>query len=95
MVQMKLRKVLTGSVLSLGLLVSASPAFATSPSAMVKENNIVQDEISVKELHTKYIYHHNINDFKNIEKDENGRNWYLKGIEYKDGWYVGKYQANY
>ncbi|CAF1812688.1 hypothetical protein JDW21_20525 [Bacillus subtilis] len=92
---MSYKKVLTGVALSVGLLVSASPAFATSPSTMVKENNIVQDEISVKALHTKYIYHHNISDFKNIEPDDNGINWYLKGIEYKDGWYVGKYQANY
>ncbi|CAF1916891.1 MULTISPECIES: hypothetical protein [Bacillus] len=92
---MNYKKVLTGVALSVGLLVSASPAFATSPSTMVKENNIVQDEISVKALHTKYIYHHNISDFKNIEPDDNGINWYLKGIEYKDGWYVGKYQANY
>ncbi|QHM16562.1 hypothetical protein C7M30_00181 [Bacillus subtilis] len=92
---MSYKKVLPGVALSVGLLVSASPAFATSPSTMVKENNIVQDEISVKALHTKYIYHHNISDFKNIEPDDNGINWYLKGIEYKDGWYVGKYQANY
>ncbi|UJE04054.1 hypothetical protein [Bacillus subtilis] len=92
---MSYKKVLTGVALSVGLLVSASPAFATSPSTMVKENNIVQDEISVKALHTKYIYHHSISDFKNIEPDDNGINWYLKGIEYKDGWYVGKYQANY
>ncbi|RPK20949.1 hypothetical protein EH2_00242 [Bacillus subtilis] len=92
---MSYKKVLTGVALSVGLLVSASPAFATGPSTMVKENNIVQDEISVKALHTKYIYHHNISDFKNIEPDDNGINWYLKGIEYKDGWYVGKYQANY
>lgn len=61
---MKLRKVLTGSVLSLGLLVSASPAFAATPSPMVKTNNVVKDEIGVKALHTKYIYHHNINVFK-------------------------------
>lgn len=36
---MKLRKVLTGSVLSLGLLVSAAPAFASTPDTLTTTNN--------------------------------------------------------
>ncbi|KJJ42368.1 hypothetical protein UM89_07060 [Bacillus subtilis] len=80
---MKLKKVLTGSALSLALLVSAAPAFAASPDGTHSEKTSVTSSDFKANIYTK----EETNDtgiFINTHTDADGITWYLKKIKKND-----------
>ncbi|MFT3654309.1 hypothetical protein DALLNEIH_00728 [Bacillus sp. B01(2024)] len=82
---MKLKKVLTGSALSLALLVSAAPAFAAGPnSASVhsEKNSVASSDFKAK-IYTKEETN-NTGIFINTHTDADGITWYLKRIKKND-----------
>lgn len=93
---MNMKKTLFSSVLSLSLLVSAAPAFASESSVSVKPSPIqVQSEksdVTTQAIYYRYIYN-SVNQFAN-SFTEDGITWYLKAITYSNGQYIGHYQAN-
>ncbi|KXJ35319.1 hypothetical protein P4T23_15075 [Bacillus spizizenii] len=83
---MNLKKVLTGSALSLALLVSASPAFAMTPSNSVQEKNT--DSTTIQELKTIVQHSNKFTAFIRL----NGATWKLIGTYKKGKMYYGVYQ---
>ncbi|MFV9831522.1 hypothetical protein A4A36_10660 [Bacillus subtilis] len=76
---MKLKKVLTGSALSLALLVSAAPAFAANPDGTHSEQTSIASSDFKANIYTKT----ETNDtgiFINSYTDADGITWYLKKI---------------
>ncbi|MBJ7894355.1 YdbL family probable chaperone protein [Bacillus atrophaeus] len=84
---MKLKKVLTGSALSLALLVSASPAFAMTPSNSVHEKN--SDSITIQA--TKVVTSSS-NNFASVIY-ESGVKWTFSYSYYSDGLWYGVYTS--
>ncbi|MEB2281059.1 antimicrobial peptide LCI [Lysinibacillus xylanilyticus] len=86
------KKILISSALSLSLLmpvVSASPAFASTENTV---SSSTQSDASTRGIITRDIPKKE-NIFANFFI-ENGVTWYLKGITYSGGWYIGHYEAN-
>ncbi|MBY8913459.1 antimicrobial peptide LCI [Bacillus sp. YC2] len=91
---MKLKKVLTGSALSLGLLLSAAPAFAASPtaSASVEKSTISsKDDVSINAI--KLVQSPNGNFAASFVLD--GTTWIFKSKYYDSskGYWVGIYES--
>ncbi|MGE7917968.1 LCI fold-containing protein [Viridibacillus sp. NPDC093762] len=86
------KKILFSSVLSLSLLVpvvSAAPAFASTENTV---SSSTQSDASTRGIITRDIPKKE-NNFAN-SFTESGVTWYLKGISYSNGWYIGHYEAN-
>jgi hypothetical protein len=86
---MNAKKILVSSSLALSLLVTAIPAFASTGNTSSPSS---QSAVSPQALVDNYIYKTE-NVFAN-SYTENGITWYLKGITYSSGYYIGHYQAN-
>ncbi|MNJ51628.1 hypothetical protein D3C77_469380 [compost metagenome] len=86
-----MKKILFSSVLSLALLASAAPAFA-SEAQVAPAATSVKTDISVQAIISRTVTN-TINQFAS-SFTENGITWYLKGISYSGGLYYGHYQAN-
>ncbi|MCY9166037.1 LCI family antimicrobial peptide [Bacillus atrophaeus] len=84
---MKLKKVLTGSALSLALLVSAAPAFAMTPSNSVQEKS--NDSITIQATMTVV---QSSNDFANVIY-QNGVKWTFSYSYYSGGSWYGVYTS--
>lgn len=70
-------KILTGIVLSVGLLVSGSPAFAASTSSNAEKLNVASDDFKAQ------VYTWDITNSTGIFDntfESDGIQWYLKGI---------------
>ncbi|MFS0593983.1 LCI fold-containing protein [Cytobacillus horneckiae] len=87
---MKVKAIVISAVASFTILgSSAIPTFAASGNAESQSSNSV---IAPYKLVDDYIYKKE-NVFANsFTKD--GITWYLKGVTYSSGWYIGHYQAN-
>lgn len=88
---MKLKKVLTGSALSLALLVSAAPAFAASPNS--SPINSTQTEFSTqatKDSFTQDFLHRW--DIPNTTV-KGGVTYYLKSVDIVQGFYRATYEG--
>ncbi|MGG0822993.1 LCI fold-containing protein [Paenibacillus turicensis] len=88
---MNVKKILFSSVLTLSMMVSAAPAFASEGQA-APTNSVVRAEISPQAIINRTVPN-TVNVFAN-SFTENGVTWYLKGISYSGGMYYGHYQAN-
>lgn len=89
---MKLKKVLTGSALSLALLVSAAPAFAASPTADGASHKTAAPQA---ELKTIYLTANTRGELPNVTVFT-GVKYYLKDAwQNSDGTWTGKYQGWY
>ncbi|MED5049907.1 hypothetical protein P9738_16470 [Bacillus siamensis] len=87
---MKLKKVLTGSALSLALLVSAAPAFATTSIT-----NTATEAKALKTCVTKQFGPYNSrNEIPNVY-DDGVNKWYLKGVSSWNGIWYGNYERCY
>ncbi|MGQ9007461.1 hypothetical protein ACTXHP_04400 [Bacillus stercoris] len=88
---MKLKKVLTGSALSLALLVSAAPAFATTSST----TNTTTEANALKTCIVKQFGPYNSrNEIPNVY-DDGVYKWYLKGVTSWSGIWYGNYERCY
>ncbi|MBY0125090.1 LCI fold-containing protein [Bacillus subtilis] len=90
---MSYKKVITGVALSVGLLVSASPAFAasTSPSTDQGIANVASDDFKAQAITWDLPSSTGI--FANSFED-GGYRWYLKGItKVSDGYWIGHYEG--
>ncbi|MFE6796739.1 LCI fold-containing protein [Paenibacillus chitinolyticus] len=84
---MNFKKVATSSVLALSLLVSAAPAFASTVAPNAVASSVTPKAIIKRDVvKTENLF---ANSFT-----ENGITWYLKGITYSGGYYIGHYEAN-
>ncbi|MFC9777902.1 LCI fold-containing protein [Paenibacillus chitinolyticus] len=84
---MNFKKVATSSVLALSLLVSAAPAFASTVAPNTVASSVTPKAIIKRDVvKTENLF---ANSFT-----ENGITWYLKGITYSGGYYIGHYEAN-
>ncbi|MCY7980430.1 LCI family antimicrobial peptide [Bacillus inaquosorum] len=89
---MKLKKVLTGTTLSLALLVSAAPAFAASPAVDGPSQKSVTPQA---ELKTIYLTANTRGELPNVTVFT-GVKYYLKDAwQNSDGTWTGKYQGWY
>ncbi|MFS0656954.1 hypothetical protein [Bacillus sp. 179-C3.3 HS] len=87
---MKLVKVLTGTALSLSLLVSAVPAFAaTSDTPSSKAIS------RICEMREDFGEFSSRNAVPNVVWDIYGNKWYLKGVSSWNGVWTGKYERCY
>ncbi|WP_144557020.1 antimicrobial peptide LCI [Bacillus pumilus] len=87
---MKLVKVLTGSALSLALLFSAAPAFATSPHSNAEDVRVTSDFKA--QLYTWDITNSTGIFANSFEQD--GIKWYIKGItKNSDGTWTAHYEG--
>ncbi|MDM5298637.1 antimicrobial peptide LCI [Bacillus pumilus] len=87
---MKLVKVLTGSALSLALLFSAAPAFATSTNTNAEDVRVTSDVKA--QLYTRDVPS-STGIFANSFED-GGIKWYLKSItRNSDGTWTGHYEG--
>ncbi|MBU2659041.1 hypothetical protein [Bacillus cabrialesii] len=87
---MKLKKVLTGSALSLTLLVSAAPAFAASPTVDGTNHKTATPQAVLK---TIYIPANTRGELLNVTVF-GGIKYYLKDAkQISDGTWVGEYQG--
>lgn len=90
-IYMSYKKVLTGVALSVGLLVSGSPAFAASASTDQEIANVASDDFKAQAItwdlpSTTGIF---ANTF-----DRDGIRWYLKGItKVSEGHWIGHYEG--
>lgn len=93
---MNMKKTLFSSVLSLLLLVSAAPAFASEANVSVNPSasqiNSEKSDVTIQSIYYRYVYN-SVNKFAN-SFTEDGITWYLKAITYSNGQYIGHYQAN-
>jgi uncharacterized membrane protein len=93
---MDIKKTLVSSVLSLSLLVSAAPAFASEANVDVNPSstqvNLEKSDVTIQSIYYRYVYN-SVNKFAN-SFTEDGITWYLKAITYSNGQYIGHYQAN-
>ncbi|WMT30023.1 hypothetical protein RE735_05550 [Bacillus aerius] len=83
---MKLVKVITGSALSLSLLLTAVPAFAATsdtPSSKVVSRTCYME---------KFGEYSSRNAVPNVYWDDYGNKWYLKGVSSWNGVWTGKYE---
>nr|MDH3076051.1 antimicrobial peptide LCI [Bacillus velezensis] len=89
---MKFKKVLTGSALSLALLMSAAPAFAASPTASV-ENSPISTKADAGINAIKLVQSPNGNFAASFVLD--GTKWIFKSKYYdsKKGYWVGIYES--
>ncbi|MDM5301299.1 LCI family antimicrobial peptide [Bacillus subtilis] len=89
---MKLKQVLTGTALSLALLVSAAPAFAASPTV----DGVSQQKVTPQaELKTIYLTANTRGELPNVTVFT-GVKYYLKDAwQNSDGTWTGKYQGWY
>lgn len=90
-IYMSYKKVITGVALSVGLLVSASPAFAASTSPDKEIVNVASDDFKAQAI--KWDLPSTTGIFANtFEKD--GIRWYLKGItKVSEGNWIGHYEG--
>ncbi|KXJ36535.1 hypothetical protein AX282_21285 [Bacillus spizizenii] len=89
---MKLKKVLTGSALSLALLVSAAPAFAAGPTADGASHKTATPQAVLK---TIYIKANTRGELLNVTVFS-GVKYYLKDAwQNSDGTWTGEYQGWY
>ncbi|WP_438420099.1 hypothetical protein [Bacillus siamensis] len=88
---MKLKKVLTGSALSVALLVSASPTFATAAPAASTTNETKALRTCVADQFGPWFSR---NEVPNIYFD-GVNNWYLKGVSSWNGVWYGNYERCY
>ncbi|MDU0074828.1 MULTISPECIES: hypothetical protein [Bacillus] len=88
---MKLKKILTGSALSLALLVSAAPAFASSPGNTNSDST--QTKISTQATKDSFTmdYLHRW-DIPNTTV-KNGVTYYLKKVEIIEGFYRATFEG--
>ncbi|WP_434785711.1 antimicrobial peptide LCI [Bacillus velezensis] len=89
---MKFKKVLTGSALSLALLMSAAPAFAASPTASVKNSPIsTKADAGINAI--KLVQSPNGNFAASFVLD--GTKWIFKSKYYDSskGYWVGIYES--
>ncbi|KJD56916.1 MULTISPECIES: antimicrobial peptide LCI [Bacillus amyloliquefaciens group] len=89
---MKFKKVLTGSALSLALLMSAAPAFAASPTASV-ENSPISTKADAGINAIKLVQSPNGNFAASFVLD--GTTWIFKSKYYDSskGYWVGIYES--
>ncbi|KXJ35324.1 hypothetical protein AX282_06265 [Bacillus spizizenii] len=88
---MSYKKVLTGVALSVGLLVSASPAFAASTIPNHEIANVANDDFKAQAI--KWDLPSSTGIFANSFED-GGYRWYLKGItKVSDGNWIGHYEG--
>ena len=89
---MKFKKVLTGSALSLALLMSAAPAFAASPTAAV-ENSPISTKADAGINAIKLVQSPNGNFAASFVLD--GTKWIFKSKYYDSskGYWVGIYES--
>ncbi|AFJ60377.1 MULTISPECIES: antimicrobial peptide LCI [Bacillus] len=89
---MKFKKVLTGSALSLALLMSAAPAFAASPTASV-ENSPISTKADAGINAIKLVQSPNGNFAASFVLD--GTKWIFKSKYYDSskGYWVGIYES--
>ncbi|QIW79916.1 LCI fold-containing protein [Bacillus tequilensis] len=86
---MRLKKALTGSALSLALLVSATPAFATTSSS----TNTTPEAKALETCTTKpFGPYYSRNEIPNFIND-GVKKWYLKGVSSWDGVWYGYYES--
>ncbi|MDS9995361.1 LCI fold-containing protein [Bacillus atrophaeus] len=84
-------KILTGIALSVGLLVSGSPAFAASTSSNAEKINVASDDFKAQ------VYTWDITNSTGIFDntfESDGIQWYLKGItKNSDGTWTAHYEG--
>ncbi|MNC58321.1 hypothetical protein D3C75_1080430 [compost metagenome] len=91
---MNMKKTLFSSVLSLALLVSAAPAFASEGNVSVSakpSSASVSSDVTIQSIVYRYVYN-SVNQFANSFAD-GGIMWYLKAITYSNGQYIGHYEG--
>ncbi|MBY8913138.1 hypothetical protein KY305_10350 [Bacillus sp. YC2] len=88
---MNFKKVLTGSALSLALLVSAAPAFAAGPanSSITSTQGEASAQLIKDSFTQDFVYRSNI---PNVTI-KNGYKYYLKSVEVVEGFYRATYEG--
>lgn len=91
---MNMKKTLFGSVLSLALLVTAAPAFASEGNVSSASSSTAgfTSNVTIQKIETRYIYR-SVNQFASSFV-EGGVTWYLKGVTYEHNRYVARYEGH-
>jgi Bacillus cereus group antimicrobial protein len=89
---MIVKKIALSAIAALAFAGPAIPSFASASASANTESQPEKSVVAPLALVDNYVYKTE-NVFAN-SFTENGITWYLKGITYSGGYYIGHYQAN-